>query len=44
MGKSNAKYRVSGARADIVTSDANGVLILSTPHDTTTQSLEIAPL
>jgi len=43
LGHPNGRYALSGALEGTVTADANGVLALAAPHDTTTQSLDIAP-
>jgi hypothetical protein len=43
-GKPNGKYTYSGSFSGSVTADANGVLTLSAPLDSTTQSLDIGPV
>lgn len=43
LGKPNGRYTLSGALTGPVTADADGVVTLTAPHDTTTQSLDITP-
>jgi hypothetical protein len=43
-GKPYGKYTYSGSFSGSVTADANGVLTLSSPLDSTTQSLDIVPV
>jgi hypothetical protein len=43
MGKPNGKYTLSGTLTGTATADANGALTLTTPADTTTQAVDIAP-
>ena len=44
MARPGGKYRLSGSLTGLATADANGLLTLTAPKDSTTQALEIAPL
>lgn len=43
LGKPNGKYTLSGALTTTLTADANGLLTLTVPQDSTTFTLDIAP-
>lgn len=44
MGRPNGTYQMTGSLSGVVTADANGLLTLTAPRDSTTQALEISPL
>ena len=44
MAHPNGKYQLSGSISGVATADANGLLTLTAPRDTTTQALEITPI